>query len=391
MTTTELLALKNRRKYWSKQASWAHLAVSEMALSRLRSTVPGERSPNLSREISTGMLFDIQLNGKFAGKGYFQLSSRTLNNLSDYHVPVLVESVLSYLRVNPSGIYVDGTLGGGGHAAAILNRLSLEGKLIGIDRDPDALAFARNRLSNFSSQIVLRQANFERLADVVKELGFSSVDGVLLDLGVSSHQIDSDQRGFSFLRSGPLDMRMGSGQKLRAYDVVNRYEYKELKRIFKFYGEERHAGRIALAIVNARKEKPLETTDELVAVIDRVVPGHFRNKTRARIFQAIRIEVNGELAHLQAALKQAVAVLKPGGRLVVISYHSLEDRLTKQFFKTLAEPCDCPPEWPICPCDEKPAVKILTRHPVTAPPEEIAQNSRARSAKLRAVEKTGEL
>ncbi len=390
MTTTELLALRNRKKNSNSGLNWSHLAVSAMALSRLNPFVSRENFPGLAGEISTGMLFDIQMNNRFVGKGYFQLSNRVLKESPGYHVPVLVEPVLAYWLTNPSGVYVDGTLGGGGHAAAILNRLTPAAKLIGIDRDPDALEFARNRLSKFSNQILLRQANFDEMAEVVHDLGFSTVDGILLDLGVSSYQIDSEQRGFSFSRSGPLDMRMEKEQALSAADVVNSYDYKKLKGIFKIYGEERHAGRIAMAILNARKNGPIQTTDQLVEIVGRVVPTNFRNKTLARIFQAIRIEVNQELAHLEKALEQAVSLLNPGGRLVVLSYHSLEDRIVKHFFRKMAQPCECPPEWPTCPCDEKPQVKILTRRPLTAPPEEVAQNPRARSAKLRAAEKIGE-
>ncbi len=366
------------------------MAVSEMALSKMKTPDTTGRFSGVLGEISTGMLFDIQISDRVIGKGYFQLSNRTLQGVPAYHVPVLVEDVLAYLLVNPRGLYVDGTVGGGGHAAALLSRLAPEATLVGIDRDPDALDFARNRLSYFPEQVILKQANFDQVAEVVRELGFPAVDGILLDLGVSSHQIDSDWRGFSFAQSGPLDMRMEKQQSLSAADVVNTYDYGQLKKIFKLYGEERHAGRIALALVNARKVKPIETTDQLAEIVGRVVPAHFRNKTLARIFQAIRIEVNQELAHLEKALAEALTVLKPGGRLVVISYHSLEDRIVKHFFRKMAQPCECPPEWPTCPCDEEPKVRILTRRPVVPPPEEIARNPRARSAKLRAAEKIGE-
>ncbi len=390
MTTTELLALNNRKKERNSGPNWGHLAMSAMALAKPHGLSAAESFPELTREISTGMLFDIQMNNRFVGKGYFQLSNRVLKDSPGYHVPVLVEPVLAYLLTNPRGVYVDGTLGGGGHAAALLNRLAPEAKLIGIDRDPDALDFCRNRLAKFSGQILLRQANFDEMTDVVQDLGFTGVDGVFLDLGVSSYQIDSNWRGFSFSRPGPLDMRMEKEQSLSAADVVNGYAYKDLKRIFKVYGEERHAGRIAMAILNARKNGPIQTTEQLVDVIARVVPANFRNKTLARIFQAIRIEVNQELAHLEKALDQAVSLLKPGGRLVVISYHSLEDRIVKHFFRKIAQPCECPPEWPACPCNEKARLSILTRRPLSAPPEEVAQNPRARSAKLRAAEKIGE-
>ncbi|NOY77939.1 MAG: 16S rRNA (cytosine(1402)-N(4))-methyltransferase RsmH [Calditrichaeota bacterium] len=306
---------------------------------------------------------------------------------SNYHVPVLLKHVLHSLITDPSGLYIDGTLGGGGHAEGILERLSTGGKLIGIDRDADAIAFSRKRLGRFGNQVLLRQANYDELEAVLRESGWSGVDGILLDLGISSFQLDEGRRGFSYLNPGPLDMRMDVSDRLSAFEVVNTYSYNDLKRIFKAYGEERQAGRIAMAILKARENESIRTTDELAQIVGRMVSPVHRNKVLSRIFQAIRIEVNQELNHLENALSQAVRVLKPGGRLVVISYHSLEDRLVKHFFRKMAQPCECPPELPICSCEEEPTLKILTRKPVEPTAEEKIRNPRSRSAKLRVAEK----
>ncbi|HDL78432.1 MAG TPA: 16S rRNA (cytosine(1402)-N(4))-methyltransferase RsmH [Bacteroidetes bacterium] len=375
MTTTELLAL---RHYSSEQNStrtvWNHLSLSEFSLAPVQYR-------------NTGVLFDIQLNGKPAGKGYYQLSEKILKYASAYHVPVMLKSVLGYLITDPSGIYVDGTLGGGGHAEAILERLSPKGKLIGIDWDADALQFSKNRLKRFGSQLITRRANFDELPSVLHDLGLSKVDGILLDLGVSSHQLDSDSRGFSYLKSGPLDMRMNGSGELTAFDVINQYAYKDLKRIFKEYGEERQAGRVALAILKTREKGTINTTDELAEIIRSVIFPNYVNKTLSRIFQAVRIEINQDLVHLQKALKSTVDILKPSRRAVVISYHSLEDRLVKHFFKKMAQPCEYLPELPIYPCEEEAKLKILTQRPVRPSAEEAAKNPRARSAKLRAAER----
>jgi len=386
MTTTELLALRKHSKEWNlSHPLWNHLSLSDFTLARVQYS-EGMALENFIN-VSTGMLFDIQLNGHSAGKGYYQLSEKSIKYASNYHVPVLLKHVLNSLITDPSGIYVDGTLGGGGHSEGILERLSTEGKLIGIDRDADAIAFSRKRLGRFEKQILLRQANYDELEAVLRERGISGVDGVFLDLGISSFQLDEGKRGFSYLTPGPLDMRMDVSDKVSAFDIVNTYSYGELKRIFKVYGEERQAGRIAMAILKAREKEVIQTTDKLAKIISRVVSPVHRNKVLSRIFQAIRIEVNQELNHLENALSQAVRILKPGGRLVVISYHSLEDRLVKHFFRRMAQPCECPPGLPVCPCEEDVTLKILTRKPVEPTPEEKIQNPRSRSAKLRVAEK----
>lgn len=386
MTTTELLALRKHAKGWdSHHPLWNHLSLSDFALSRVQYSkrmVP-ERFVN----VSTGMLFDIQLNGQSAGKGYYQLSEKSITYASDYHVPVLLKQVLNFLITDLSGIYVDGTLGGGGHAEGILERLSSDAKLVGIDRDADAIAYSRNRLSRFERQLLLRQGNYDELEAILRESGIPGVDGILLDLGVSSFQLDAGKRGFSYLNPGPLDMRMDASEKRTAFDVVNTYSYDDLKWIFKAYGEERQAGRIAMAIVKARGKEAIQTTDMLAKIVSRVVSPVHRNKVLSRIFQSIRIEVNQELVHLENALSQAVGSLNPGGRLVVIAYHSLEDRLIKHFFKKMVQPCECPPGFPICSCEEEPTLKILTRKPIEASAEEKIQNPRSRSAKLRVAEK----
>ena len=386
MTTTELLALRDHSKRWNlTHPLWNHLSLSDFSVASVQYS--GETIPEKFIDVSTGMLFDIQLRGRFAGKGYYQLSEKIIKYASTYHVPVLLKQVLNFLMTDPSGIYVDGTIGGGGHAEGILERLSFEGKLLGIDRDADAIAFARKRLNRFGKQVVLRQGNYDELDVILRESGILNITGILLDLGVSSFQLESGKRGFSYSNPGPLDMRMDSSDKLNAFDVVNEYPYKELKRIFKVYGEERQAGRIAMAILRSREKEPIKTTDVLARIIGRAVSPVHRNKVLSRVFQAIRIEVNQELVHLESALSQAVQALGPNGRLVVISYHSLEDRIVKHFFRKMAQPCECSPGLPICPCDEEATLKILTRKPVEPSPEEKIQNPRARSAKLRVAEK----
>jgi 16S rRNA (cytosine1402-N4)-methyltransferase len=306
------------------------------------------------------------------------------------HVSVMPVEVLELLAPRPGGIYLDGTVGGGGHARLILESSSPDGRLIGLDRDPAALAAAAEQLQPFASRVVLRQGSFAELDLHLAELGIELVDGILLDLGVSSHQLDTAERGFSFREDGPLDMRMDPRQSLNAAVLLARAESSELKRIFYEYGEERWAGRIAREIVRIRDDKPLTTTRQLADLVSRVVPGGYqphRIHPATRVFQALRIAVNGELEALKEGLSIALRYLRPGGRLVVISFHSLEDRLVKQGFRAAASTCTCPPRLPVCVCGRTPEVKVLTSRGVRAAEAEVIANPRARSAVLRAVER----
>lgn len=305
----------------------------------------------------------------------------------DYHIPVLVQSVINYLINDVSGIYVDGTVGGGGHSLAILESLAPDGTVIGIDQDDEALWEAEQRLGKFENRIQLKKGNFAQTPEILKSEGIENVNGILLDLGVSSHQIDSIQRGFSFMADGPLDMRMSTETEITAEDVINHYDEADLIRIFREYGEERRARLIANAILRERKKDRITTTRQLAEIIEARVPYPQRIKTLARIFQAVRIAVNSELENLQQFLDQSLNILKKGGRLVIISYHSLEDRLVKNFLNHQANPCECPAELPYCTCDKKPTVQILTRKIIRASQSEITINPRSRSAKLRAAEK----
>lgn len=293
------------------------------------------------------------------------------------------------LTIPPSGRVIDGTLGAGGHSAALLEREpTLE--LLGLDRDQDALRLAASRLQPFTGRAVLRQAAFDQLAECASEIGWREVDGVLLDVGLSSMQIDLANRGFSYRQDGPLDMRMDRRQPLTASVIVNTWSLGELQRILREYGEEPQARRIASAIVERREQQPWERTGELAELI-RGVAGHGRGKRRvpveARTFQALRIATNDELGQLERALDAAHDLLADGGRLVVIAFHSLEDRLVKQRFRYWAESCICPPGLPVCACDKEATVRVLTRKPITPTQTEIDQNSRAASAKLRGCEK----
>ena len=308
------------------------------------------------------------------------------------HVPVLLEETLDQLQPRSGGCYVDGTLGGGGHAEAILERSSPGGRLLGFDLDPEALERVRERLQPFGDRFVEVHASFAELERWVRWFGFTPTDGIVLDLGLSSDQLADLRRGFTFQAAAPLDMRFNPVQSTQnARDLVNRLDLGELSELLYRYGEEPRAKAIARAIVQQRQRRPIETTDELAALIERAV-GHRRGKTHpaTRTFQALRIAVNEELAALESALPQAIEVLGPGGRLVVISFHSLEDRIVKRFFVDQAATCVCPPGLPICVCGRQPRVKILTKHAVRASAEEIARNSRSRSAVLRAVEKLSE-
>ena len=304
------------------------------------------------------------------------------------HIPVMLEPCMELLGLDrhPDGVFVDGTLGGGGHTQEILSRT--RGKVLGIDRDWEALRAAGERLAPFGDRFVPLHGNYANIASLLHEAGYDSMDGMLMDLGVSSYQLDNPERGFSFHTDAPLDMRMDQTAPLTAEIVLNTYSEKELARIISLYGEEKWAVRIAKFIVAAR---PLHTTMDLVRVIDAAVPAAERRKVShpaRRTFQAIRIEVNSELSLLEPALRDAVSCLKPGGRLVVITFHSLEDRIVKQTFHNLQYPCTCPPKAPVCICGKKPQGFVVTRKPVLPNEEECEINPRSHSAKVRAFEKT---
>ena len=303
------------------------------------------------------------------------------------HKSVMLNEVLTALAIKSNGIYLDCTLGGGGHARAIGEQLNEHGLLIGLDQDEDAINAATEKLSGLSCSVKIIRSNFSKLDAILDNLGIDKLDGATFDLGVSSHQIDMAQRGFSYMNNAPLDMRMDRRRTLTAHDVINNYDEDRLIKIFREYGEERFAKRIAAAICRQRKTSALETTSELVKLIEQTVPrtkngGH----PAKRVFQAIRIEVNGELEILADSIKKAVDRLKPGGRLAVITFHSLEDRIVKETFRTLAQGCICPKNFPVCVCNHKATIKILGKAQ-TPTPEEIELNSRAKSAKLRVVEK----
>lgn len=306
-----------------------------------------------------------------------------------HHVSVLLEECIDGLNIRPEGIYVDGTLGGAGHSSRIAAKLTT-GRLIGIDRDPVALKAAGERLRIFGDRVTLVHSNFCEIDRALDGLGIDGVDGILLDLGVSSPQLDDGQRGFSYMADAPLDMRMNGEDTLDAKQVVNRWSFEELKRILYDYGEERYAPRIAAAICKRREEKEIETTLELVDIIRSAMPAAaLREKQHPakRSFQAIRIAVNDELGSVERVMEKAVPLLNPGGRLAVITFHSLEDRIVKNAMAAAARGCTCPPEFPVCVCGKKPQVKLITRKPIVSGGEELERNPRARSAKLRICEK----
>ncbi|MCL2704387.1 MAG: 16S rRNA (cytosine(1402)-N(4))-methyltransferase RsmH [Defluviitaleaceae bacterium] len=305
------------------------------------------------------------------------------------HVSVLADESVDGLAVKPGGIYLDGTCGGGGHSALIAERLNGKGRLICVDRDNDAVSAAGKRLKKFGN-ITFARDNFSNVNIILDKLGIKLLDGVLLDLGVSSWQLDEPSRGFSFLHPARLDMRMDREAGKDAREIVNTYDEERLKRIFTDFGEERYAGRVARAIVRERAVKPVETTSELAAIVSGAIPraSWEQNKHPAtRVFQAIRIEVNNELDGLGQALRDISARLNAGGRFCVITFHSLEDRIVKNTFKSLADPCECPRSLPYCVCGKEASVKAVTKKPIIPSDEEIAENPRARSAKLRIVQK----
>ena len=303
------------------------------------------------------------------------------------HKSVLLKETIEHLNINPEGIYVDGTLGGGGHSEEILKRLTT-GKLIAIDRDEEAILAAKERLKDYKNVIYIKD-NFKNIKEILRNLGIEKVDGILLDLGVSSYQLEEVERGFSYMKDAPLDMRMDKTSPFSAYDVVNRYSEKELERVIREYGEEKWASRIAKFIVEERKKGDIKTTSQLVEIIKKAIPASARRMgphPAKRTFQAIRIEVNEELKDLDKALEDMVEVLRGKGRIAVITFHSLEDRIVKNTFKKLENPCTCPPGLP-CTCGKQPVIKIITKKPILPSKEEVEENPRSRSAKLRVAEK----
>lgn len=305
------------------------------------------------------------------------------------HISVLLEECMDALVIRPEGIYLDGTLGGAGHSYEIASRLTT-GRVIGVDRDRVALRAAAERLAPFQDRVTLVHSDFRRIGEILDELGLDTIDGMLFDLGVSSPQLDDAERGFSYMADAPLDMRMNAEDALTAYDVVNHWPREELRRIFFAYGEERYAPLIAAAIERKRAEKPIETTLELVDVIKgSMPPPALREKQHPakRTFQAIRIAVNDELGAVEEMLQNAIDRLRPGGRLAVITFHSLEDRIVKTAMQAAAKGCVCPPEFPVCVCGCKPKVKLVSRKPIVSGEAELTENPRARSAKLRVCER----
>ena len=303
------------------------------------------------------------------------------------HIPVLLQETLAALQIQPEGVYVDGTVGGAGHACEIAKQLYGKGKLIGLDRDPDAVAIATERLVPYPATVV--QANYDEMAQVLQRLEISAVDGILLDLGVSSHQLDTEERGFSYHTDAPLDMRM-SQTGMTAADLVNTWPQEEIARILFAYGEESFARVIARNICQARQVQPITTTLQLAEIVKNSVPQRVRRAKNPckQTFQAIRIAVNDEFSHLERALTIAFSCLKPSGRLAVITFHSLEDRMVKQQFAKWCQGCICPPDFPKCVCGKVPQGKLVNRKPITATEVELEQNRRSRSAKLRVVERS---
>ncbi len=305
-----------------------------------------------------------------------------------HHISVLLNECIDNLNITPDGIYVDGTMGGGGHSLEIAKRLTT-GRLICIDQDPNAHEAAGKRLAEYKDRITFVRDNFGNIANILDSLGIEKIDGMLLDIGVSSHQLDEAERGFSYQQDAPLDMRMNPDRPFSAYDVVNGYDEDELDRVIFTYGEERWARRIAQFIVKEREAKPIETTGELVDIIKKAVPKGARKDgphPAKRTFQAIRIEVNGELEVLQRAIDDVAARLAVGSRLGIITFHSLEDRIVKEAFRKQENPCICPPQFPVCVCGKKPLGRVITRKPILPSKEELEENPRSRSAKLRVLE-----
>ncbi|MCR1955456.1 16S rRNA (cytosine(1402)-N(4))-methyltransferase RsmH [Clostridioides mangenotii] len=307
-----------------------------------------------------------------------------------HHVSVLLNECIDGLNIKPDGVYVDCTMGGAGHSKEIVKKLSSEGLFIGIDQDINAINTAKERLNEYSDRVKFIHSNFENIKSELEKLGITKIDGVLADLGVSSHQLDEADRGFSYMQDAPLDMRMDVRSEFSAYDVVNSYSEDELYRIIKEYGEENWSRRIAKFIVEAREESPIKNTGELVEIIKKAIPKKARidgPHPAKRTFQAIRIEVNNELGVITSLIRDVASIMNIGGRICIITFHSLEDRIVKNEFRYLATDCICPPELPICQCDKEKEVKVITRKPTLPSKEEIEVNPRSRSAKLRVAEK----
>ncbi len=306
------------------------------------------------------------------------------------HKSIMVEECMEGLNIKKDGIYVDGTLGGGGHSFHILERLGEKGQLIGIDQDEDAILAATERLKPFAKQLHIIRDNYEHFPEILSSLSIEKVDGILLDLGVSSHQFDEEERGFSYRFDAPLDMRMDQRQDFSAKDLVNSYSESSLFHIIRDYGEDKFAKNIAKHIVLARQEKPIETTKELAEIISHAIPMKFRLQSghpAKRTFQAIRIALNRELEVLENSLKSMIEALNPGGRICIISFHSLEDRIVKRSFKEAENPCICPPDFPVCTCGRKSLGKVISRKAICPSEEEMEENPRAKSAKLRIFER----
>ena len=306
---------------------------------------------------------------------------------NDYHIPVLYYETLDNLVINPDGIYIDCTLGGGSHSEGILERLSDKGLLISIDQDTNAIEYSKKRLEKFDSKWKVFKGNFENIDTIAYMAGVDKVDGILMDIGVSSKQLDDPKRGFSYRYDVKLDMRMNTEQKISAYDVVNTYSEEQLSKIIFEYGEERHARKIAKLIVEERKSSPIEKTSDLIALIKRAHPERASKHPAKKTFQAIRIEVNRELEVLENAMSKAVELLKVGGRLAIITFHSLEDRIVKNKFKDLATACKCPKDIPICVCGGVKKFEIITKKPIIPIDDELKNNNRAHSSKLRILER----
>ena len=307
-------------------------------------------------------------------------------NIEFKHIPIMLEQVIEGLDIKPDGIYVDGTLGGGGHSYEIAKRLVSGGRLIGIDQDEAAINAAGARLSEFNDRVTIVRSNYAQMVSVLHSLDINRVDGILLDLGVSSHQLDNAERGFSYMEDAPLDMRMDRRQEKTAWDIVNYYSQAELTRIIRDYGEDKFAAKIAAKIIGFRENKPIETTGELAEIIKLAIPIKYRltgGHPAKRTFQAIRIELNRELEVLEESIEGMIDILSDGGRMAVITFHSLEDRIVKAAFKKAESPCTCPSDFPICVCGKKTKVFVASRKPLIPSDEEMERNPRAKSSKLR--------